>query len=206
MTPFYTNFWSFQHHFLPLQILPISYIVPFVNIQDTNTPQSTKQWFVVHTQTCQEMLALQHLLDQRFDAYLPRFKKIRRHARKVNEVLAPLFPRYLFVGIDLAVDLWRSINGTRGVAYLLTNAGQPLWIPDAIVEDLKAQEDANGVVPISILDRFAPGDRVRVKEGAFEGQTAIVEQWTDQARVAMLLNFLGRDTRITLPAYVIEAA
>ena len=161
---------------------------------------------MVHTQARQEMLALQHLLDQRFEAYLPCFKKVRHHARKVDEVLAPLFPRYLFVGIDLAIDPWRSINGTRGVAYLLTNAGQPLWIPNTIVEDLKAQEDANGVVPISILDRFAPGDQVRVKEGAFEGQTAVFEQWTDCARVALLLNFLGRQTRVTLPAYVIEAA
>ena len=171
-----------------------------MNIKDT------KQWFVVHTQARQEMQALRHLSDQHFEAYLPRFKKIRHHARKVDEVLMPLFPRYLFVGLDVERDQWRSINGTRGVAYLLTNEGQPLWIPNTVVESLKAQEDANGLVPIGILGCFAPGDCVRVKEGAFEGQSAVFERWTDQARVALLLNILGRDTRVTLPGYAIEAA
>ena len=33
--------------------------------------------------------------------YLPRYLKRRRHARRVDIVAAPLFPRYLFVAIDM---------------------------------------------------------------------------------------------------------
>ena len=57
-------------------------------------------WCVAHTQPFKEVVAKQHLLGQGYKVYLPQFKKIRRHARKVEEVLSPLFPRYIFVGMD----------------------------------------------------------------------------------------------------------
>ena len=82
-------------------------------------------WFVAHTHPLKEIIAQQHLLEQGFEVYLPRFKKIRRHARKVEEVLVPLFPRYIFIGMNMEVARWRSVNGTRGVSYLLTNYDRP---------------------------------------------------------------------------------
>ena len=35
--------------------------------------------------------------------FLPRFLKSRRHARKFETILAPLFPRYLFIVLDLTI-------------------------------------------------------------------------------------------------------
>ena len=42
-----------------------------------------------------------------------------RHARKILNVRAPLFPGYLFVSLDLTRDRWRSINSTYGVLGLI---------------------------------------------------------------------------------------
>lgn len=165
-----------------------------------------KQWFVVHTQPSKEIVAQQHLIEQGFEAYLPRFKKTRRHARKVDEILAPLFPRYLFVGIDLEVDGWRSIQGTRGVSYLLVTDNRPAVVPTAIVQDLKKQENAEGLLPVESANLFAKGDRVRVLEGAFEGQTATIDRLDDRERVQLLLSFFGRETSVSVPAYALEAA
>lgn len=165
-----------------------------------------KQWFVVHTQPCKENMAAQHLSEQGFDVYLPRFKKIRRHARKVEEILAPLFPRYLFIGIDLAVDRWRSINGTRGVAYLLTQDNRPSLVPSDIIDDLKSQETIEGLLPVDSLSAFTKGEKVRILEGAFEGHTAVFSALNDKERVELLLNCLGRETSVILPRCSIEAA
>jgi transcriptional antiterminator RfaH len=165
---------------------------------------NVKQWFVVHTQVRQELLALQHLEEQHFKVYLPRFKKIRSHARKVDEILVPLFPRYLFVGIDPKVDQWRSVNGTRGVSYVLTAEGQPLWVSTSIVDDLKSRENTEGLLSVDSLALFTTGDVLRVKEGSFEGQTGIFEKWTDRQRVQILLHFLGRELRVSVPAYTVE--
>ncbi len=165
-----------------------------------------KQWFVVYTQPLKEAIAQQHLTEQDFEAYLPRYKKTRRHARKVDEILAPLFPRYLFIGIDLEVDRWRSVLGTRGVSYLLMTDGQPTVVPSRIIEALKDQETNDGLVPINSMALFIKCDKVRVLEGAFKEYIAVFEKMDDKQRVQLLLNCLGREVNISLPSYVVEAA
>ena len=97
-------------------------------------------WFVAHTHPLKESIAQQHLLEQGFEVYLPRFKKTRRHARKVEEVLAPLFPRYIFIGMDIERARWRSVNGTRGISYLLTNDDYPTMMPNHVIQNLKSNE------------------------------------------------------------------
>lgn len=165
-----------------------------------------KQWFVVHTQPFKETVAQQHLAEQGFEAYLPRYKKTRRHARKVDEVLAPLFPRYIFIGIDLEVDQWRSVLGTRGVSYLLMTDGQPAVVPSRIIEALKNQETNEGLVPLNSMALFTKGDKIRVLEGAFKEYVAVFEKMDDKQRVQLLLNCLGREVNISLPSYAVEAA
>jgi len=166
-----------------------------------------KQWFVVYTQPCKESVAQKHLSEQGFDAYLPKFKKIRRHARKVEEVLAPLFPRYLFVGIDLAVDPWRSVQGTRGVSYLLlADNNRPAVVPSRIIQGLKDQEMGDGAVPINSMALFSKGEKVRVLDGAFKDYIAIFEKMDDKQRVQLLLSCLGREVTVYVPSYAVEAA
>src|SRR5262245_60928694 len=114
-----------------------------------------KQWFVVHTHPNKEELAKHHLYLQNFETYCPRYKRVRHHVRKVDTVFSPLFPRYLFVSIDIAKDQWRRINGTRGVHYLLMRENKPAVIPTSMIERLRLREDADGVVPTTSLMMFA---------------------------------------------------
>ncbi len=165
-----------------------------------------KSWFVVHTQPNKERIAEQHLREQGFEVYMPKFKKIRRHARKVDEVLSPLFPRYIFVAIDIEIDRWRCVNGTRGVIYLLVSDNKPIPVPTQIIDRLKEQENAEGLVPVNSIALFTQGDQVRVTAGAFKDYTATVETLDDKQRVQLLLTFLGREINISLPIYAVEAA
>lgn len=164
-----------------------------------------QQWFVVHTQPSKEALAEQQLREQGFEVYLPRYKRTRRHARKVDTILSPLFPRYLFVGLDIEVDRWRSINGTRGVSYVLTFNESPASVPADTIRALKAQESEEGIVSLGALAMFVKGAKVRILEGSFTGYTAIFESMDDKQRVQLLLKFLGRETTIFVPSYAVEA-
>ena len=65
-------------------------------------------WYAVYTQPHAETKAAEHLLRQGYSAYLPRYRTWVSHARRRQPVLRPLFPRYLFAGVDRAsmpVDL-----------------------------------------------------------------------------------------------------
>jgi transcriptional antiterminator RfaH len=81
----------------------------------------TAHWYVVQTRPHAEVRAAQHLQRQGFATYLPRHLKRRRHARRTEIVAAPLFPRYLFVLVDMATQRWRSIHSTIGVSRLVCN-------------------------------------------------------------------------------------
>ena len=105
-----------------------------------------RRWYVAHTQPNRETKAIFNLNRQGFICYLPRFHTRRRHARKVESVIRPLFPCYLFVYLNMERDRWRSVNGTYGVKSLIANGDRPLPVPDGVVESFKAREDKLGIV------------------------------------------------------------
>lgn len=164
-------------------------------------------WCVVHTQPLKETIAEHHLKAQGYEVYFPRFKKLRRHARKTEEVLSPLFPRYLFVNMDLEKTPWRSVNSTRGVSYLLmTDELHPARIESCIINALKFQEVSPDILPAQSLITFAKGDKVRILEGVFKDYVATFESFDDKERVQILLTFLGREASVALPSYAVEQA
>jgi len=164
------------------------------------------RWYVVQTQVNAENKAVAHLARQGFAAYLPRYLKRRRHARRVDVVAAPLFPRYLFVEIDMAVQRWRSIYSTVGVSRLVCNGEYPAPVPDGIVAQLKGRETESGFVKLDHRPRFKAGDKIRVLEGAFYDCIGIYDGMPDRERVGILLDLLGRKVRVLLDAEGIAAA
>jgi len=163
-------------------------------------------WFVVHTQPRAEAHALRHLQNQGFCCFLPYIQTLRRHARKVERVQVPLFPRYLFVSFDSDQTRWRSINGTRGVVGLLCSSARPLPVRGGTVESLLRCSDANGLVPITALDLLRAGTTVEIAAGALTGQVGVVSHIPSADRVAVLLNFMGARTCVHLPSWQIKAA
>jgi len=164
-------------------------------------------WCVAYTQPLKELVAKKNLQDMGYEVYAPRFKKMRRHARKVEEVLAPLFPRYIFVGMDMKSVQWRSVNGARGVSHLLmSNDLKPAQVPCRVIDELRGQEVSGGVVPVASLVIFSKGDKVLICEGAFKDQEARFDILDDKNRVHLLLDFMGREMKTTLPVYAVEAA
>jgi transcriptional antiterminator RfaH len=173
----------------------------------SNVPATpSRRWYVVQTHVHAESKAALHLGRQGFEVYVPRYIKRRRHARRVDTVAAPLFPRYLFVSVDIATQRWHSIRSTIGITRLVTNGDVPAVVPQAIIDGLKRREDANGFVQLERRPRFAPGDKVRVLTGAFCDALGLFEGISGAERVAILLDLLGRKVRVVLDTDIIDAA
>ncbi len=153
-------------------------------------------WYVVHTHALKEATAAGHLRRQGFDAYVPMFKKTRRHARKTDVVRRPLFPRYIFVRMDLQSDQWRKVRSTVGVVSLVSAGDRPMPLDDAVVAAIKAREDSDGCVRVNAPDSFQRGQPVRVSDGPFVDQYGLFDGVTDSERVIVLLNLLGREVRV----------
>ena len=164
------------------------------------------RWYVVQTQANAENKAIAHLGRQGFATYLPRYLKRRRHARRIDIVAAPLFPRYLFVEIDMGVQRWRSIYSTVGVSRLVSNGDCPAPVPDEVISSLKRRESTSGFVQLDHRPKFKAGDKVRVLEGAFYDCLGIYDGMSDRERVEILLDLLGRKVRVRMNAEAIAAA
>jgi transcriptional antiterminator RfaH len=139
-----------------------------------------------------------HLKRQGFEVYLPRIKKQRRHARRVETVLSPMFPRYVFVRLGMGNRGWRSINGTIGVSHLICHGDEPAFVPDGVVDEIMSREGDDGTVaPLKQL--FFRGERLRLLDGAFAEQVGLFEEMADDKRVILLLDLLGRQVRVQAP-------
>jgi transcription elongation factor/antiterminator RfaH len=161
-----------------------------------------ERWYVVRTQPHREPRAVRQLENQGFRVFLPRYFKSRRHARKFETVLAPLFPRYMFIILDLTLDRWRSVNGTYGVDRLLMVAGEPQPVVQGLVEQLAGAADQNDVI------RFNPtlqqGQPIQVTAGPFVGLMGILERLDDSGRVRVLLEIMGGRIPVLLSETVVS--
>jgi transcriptional antiterminator RfaH len=164
------------------------------------------RWYVVQTHAHAEGKAAAHLARQGFDAYLPRYLKRRRHARRIETVAAPLFPRYLFVTVDMVCQRWRAIHSTIGVTHLVCNGDDPVPVTDDVIETLKAREDEQGFVTLRQRPRFALGEKVRVLDGVFADCLGLFDGMKDSDRVTVLLDLLGRKVRLVLDEFSVAAA
>jgi transcriptional antiterminator RfaH len=159
------------------------------------------RWFAVHSLPQREAGAQQQLENQGFRTFLPRCLKARRHARKVENVLAPIFPRYLFVNLDLDRDRWRSVNGTFGVARLVMMAGdRPQPVPRGVVESLIALTDGQGVLRLDEGGRLVVGQKARILAGPFAERIGLLQRLDGNGRVRLLLDIMGGRIEVTLPS------
>ncbi len=151
--------------------------------------QPTIRWYAVQTQPSRERFAEENLRRQGYDTYLPQVRRTVRHARRQRDVLRPLFPRYLFVTLDVAVGGWRSVQGTFGVRSLVMEGDRPLAVPRGLVERMIAVSDAEGCIDLRC--DLAPGSPVRFLRGPFANRLGTLAERKDADRVAVLLEILG---------------
>lgn len=163
------------------------------------------RWHVVNTHPRAEGQAHDHLARQGFEVFLPRFMKRRRHARRVDWRAAPLFPGYVFVRFDPLAVRWRPILSTVGVRRLVCRGDEPASVPEGIVEEILARRDERGLVVMNEIASLKPGDRVQIMTGAFSDLIGLFDAVCENARVAVLLDLLGRKVRVKLPEGAISA-
>ncbi len=163
-------------------------------------------WYVVHCHPRDETKALAHLRRQGYEAYLPLYAKRIRHARRIERVMRPFFPRYLFVSLNLAVRAWRPIRSTLGVCNVVCFGDQPTPVPAGVIEELRRHEDDGGCIGFKRQNTIKKGDKVVMLSGPFSRLFGLCEFVSDNERASILLDLLGRKVRVLVEAETVAAA
>jgi transcriptional antiterminator RfaH len=112
--------------------------------------------------------------------------------------LVPLFPGYLFCRLDVVIS-GKAARYCPGVKDFLTFGSRIAEVGSEIIQALK-ERCPDGIAKIEPIT-VRPGDTVRINEGPFSGLEAIFERsLRARERVAVLLDILGRQTRLVLPS------
>jgi len=155
------------------------------------------RWYVVETHAAKEALAQQQLQRQSFRSFYPRIRKTRRHARRQDTVLAPLFPGYVFVRFNVEQQPWHCINSTFGVRRLVgSRDARPDPMPESAMEFILSR--CKDGIMTQILPTQEIGQAVRVISGPFTNNLAIISQFDAKGRVKILLDILGGNHAVSL--------
>ena len=152
-------------------------------------------WYAVMCKPRQEALAETNLANQGYQVFLPRLATQARRAGKWLETIEPLFPRYLFISPKDERQSLAPVRSTLGVASLVKFGSQPASVPSEVVESLRARHDADtGACASKSL--FAPDAPVTFQSGPFAGLEGVFAAESADARVFVLLEFLGKVNKV----------
>lgn len=154
------------------------------------------RWLLARTQPRREAVAIKHVTRQGASTYFPKYLEQVVEKGQLVQKPMPLFPSYLFIFCKSVSISW--IENTIGVTKLVRVGIDPALVPEKIIADLKAHEDAFGNF---VLDQykeegFAVGDYVRPVVGPFVAFSGIVCGMLPKQRIAVLMRMFGREARV----------
>ena len=161
-----------------MNAIEISFILIFV-----------KNWYLIKTKPRQEKKAKQNLENQGYVAFYP--------IAKINDRLVVLFPGYLFVQLNEKTQKFSPINSTKGVLYFVKFGLNFAKVPTSVIEFIKTNQHITTEKLIN-LNKFKPGDKVQISDGAFKNWMAIFKCYKSDERVILLMNLLGCEQSLNI--------
>jgi len=158
----------------------------------------SKEWFILQFKSNSHHLAAKNLNRQGFETFLPLHETTSRRLSRFINTSKPLFPGYMFIRFDKAESEWHKINSTYGVSRLITFNSHLKSIPTKFVDSLMKRYNLSGkLLPIKKLKE---GDQVAISKGPFANFIATVERYEADQRIWILMDLMGRKTKIITPS------
>ena len=148
-----------------------------------------KNWYLIKTKPRQEKIAIQNLENQGYRTSCPM--------AKINNRLVVLFPGYLFVQLNEKTQKFSPINSTKGVLYFVKFGLNFAKVPTSVIEFIKTNQHIT-TDKLKNLNKFKPGDKVQISDGAFKNWMAIFKCYKSDERVILLMNLLGREQSLSV--------
>ena len=148
-----------------------------------------KNWYLIKTKPRQEKIAKQNLENQDYGTFCPM--------AKINNRLVVLFPGYLFVQLNEKTQNWSPINSTKGVSYFVKFGLNFAKVPTSVIELIKTNQHITAE-KLKDLNKFKPGDKVQISDGALKNWVAIFKCYKSDERVTLLMNLLGSEQSLNI--------
>lgn len=159
-----------------------------------------KSWLLAQIKPNAHHLATQNLARQGMNTFLPLIEETKAKGARFVTKTRPLFPGYLFVRADFSQA--RSINSTVGISRLVSFGNAPALVPDGLVTELKSRCTEGAVYNASAS--IANDTLVKLRKGPFANFLATVDTCSASQRAWLLIDLLGRQTRIEVDVSAVD--
>jgi len=161
--------------------------------------------------TLERKVKIEGLTDRVGRILVPTQKEKRMRGGQARVVEKKLYPGYVFVEMATEADgsipenVWFVVKETMGVGDFIGSDGKPTSMKDIDVEKMLLAA-AKPESPESLAGlNYRQGDRVKIKEGSFEGFEGTVDAVDEQkGMVTVLLTIFGRSTPVDVEYWQLE--
>ena len=153
-------------------------------------------WYLAQIKPQAYRIAERNLHRQKIQTFLPVHSVTRKERGRFVTRDVPLFPGYMFVAFDITSGALRRVNATLGVNRIVTVGDTPADIPRHVVEGLRQRCDDSG--RLEVPETPSIGEEVTLVTGPFADFVATVEKLDPDQRIWVLIDLLGRKTRLAI--------
>ena len=172
-----------------------------------------KQWYVIHTQTGQELkvkTSLETKIQQgqatevisQILVPTERVAEVRGGKKRISE--RKFFPGYLLVEMEMNDDSWHLVRTTPGVTGFIGAGRRPVALSEDEVGEILRQTEERKDKPTPRV-MFSKGEGVRVIEGPFTNFSGVIEEVnTQRGKLKVMVSIFGRQTPVELEFWQVE--
>lgn len=140
-------------------------------------------WYVIYTKPKWEKKVAEKLTQIGIECYCPLITKVQQWSDRKKKVEMPLFNSYVFVQLP---EIERNtVFQIAGVVRYLFWLGKPAIVRDEEINIIKNSLKSSNTADISVTS-FRVGDKIKLESGAFNNQSAIVQEVSNTYYILVL--------------------
>lgn len=173
--------------------------------------EAEKHWYVIHTYSGYENKVTANLErkihslgmdDQIFRVLVPMENEIEYKDGKKKITKKKVFPGYVLVEMIMNDRSWYVVRNTPGITGFVGSGTKPTPLTETEVKQIlksMGMDESRTKIDVQVKQT------IRIKEGAFEGWTAIISEINEErSKLKVLVNMFGRETPVELDFTQIE--
>ena len=176
------------------QASPLSYIAEAGIVHDTAL------WYVAYTYPRHEKAVADQLQLRLVETFLPTYKHISAWKDRRVKLDLPLFAGYVFTRLPVGDRL--KVISVPGVIRMLSYRGMPVAVSDAEIDAIRRCVGSGAKLEPHAY--IALGDRVRVREGMFEGLNGIVVRENNKCKLIVSIDLIHQSVSLEIDPACLE--
>jgi transcription antitermination factor NusG len=164
------------------------------------TAAHDRRWYVAYTYPRHERSVADQLARKSVESFLPSLTRTSRWKDRQVKIDTPLFPGYIFARIS--VDERLKVLSISSVIRILAFNEVPVPVGDAEIDAIRLCLTRGG--KLSAHHFVAVGERVRVREGIFEGLEGFVVRHRNGCKLVVTVALIHQSAALEIEEEFLE--